>query len=262
MTSFAFSPAMRLALDAYRVRPLPEGFADLVVARALAESRQRAVPPVRTSRWRRTGRIVTGAALAGLLTATAAAAGWFGKPVYVPVISEIIERIAPKTVQASPHALVPQAPLAPSTAPSPVVEPTEPVPLAPAPAAVPDLAPQAPIALSPIPATAVAPPAPVQVPASDPAERAALRREPLPLTPQREPVTPAPEVTPTRTAIDPATPTEPVVRPTATPTRTITPVPRDVRPTERVRTPVEPRTPRTRTTTTDLRRQLRDHRLP
>lgn len=260
MSAFEFSPSMRLALDAYRVPALPEGFADRVVARALAESRQRAAPPVRTTRWRRTGRIVTGAALAGLLTATAAAAGWFGKPVYVPVISEIIERIAPKRAEAVQPALVPTASIAPAPEPAPLLEPVTPLAPAPVPAPLPEFV--APVREPQIVApAAVAPPAQIETPAPDPAARAELRREPLPLTPQRTPVAPEPEVAPTRTAIEPVAPIEPVVRPTATPTRKITPVPRDIRPTERVRVPTETRVPRT-PTTTERRQQVRERRIP
>lgn len=267
MSTFEFSPAMCLALDAYRVPPLPEDFAERVVARALAEIRQRPAAPLRTSRWHRTGRIVTGVALAGLLTATAAAAGWLGKPVYVPVISELIERIAPAKVEATAPPPVAQTRSEPRLEPVPLIEAATPPPAFSAPVAIPGPVIQirAPEAPAPVPA-AVAPVQPT-ISAPSTAERAELRREPVQLAPQRAPalaptLTAEPIPAPTRTAIEIAAPIEPIARATPAPTRTVAPVPREIRPAERLRTPTEPRPVRTGPTPTERRQQLRERRIP
>jgi hypothetical protein len=272
MSSFEFSPAMCLALDAYRVPPLPQDFAERVVARALAQSRQRPAVPRRASRWRRSGRIVTGIALAGLLSATAAAAGWLGKPVYVPVISQLIEMIAPHRAEiASPVAVPPPAV-------SPVMNASaEPAPAPPDTAVLASTPQQSPAAsqarseaLSP--AAAANPVRTNGVPvAPDPIERGELRRAPFTLPPIREPAPPVSEPIPalTRALSDPVESTDPAIRaaPTParaapTPARTAAPPPRDVRPAERLRTPSEPRQPRTAPTPTERRQQLRERRIP
>lgn len=98
MTEPAFSPQMEKALDSYTVPPVPSGFTDRLMARIssgdtgavdtaalLPAPRRRAASP-----WRRTSRIVGSVALFSLATATAAAAGIFGKPVYMPGISEAL----------------------------------------------------------------------------------------------------------------------------------------------------------------------------
>lgn len=110
MTDPAFSPEMEKALNAYAVPPAPAGFSDRLMARiasgdtgsvatAMPElpARRRAPSP-----WRRTSRIVGSVALFSLATATAAAAGVFGHPVYLPGITEalvkaeIVEAPAPR----------------------------------------------------------------------------------------------------------------------------------------------------------------------
>jgi hypothetical protein len=111
MAEPSFSPEIEKALDAYVVPPTPQGFSDRLMARiasgdnivnvagiALPSSRTR-----RASPWRRTGRIIGIVGTFSLATATAAAAGFFGDPVYVPGVSEalveakIVEAPAPVT---------------------------------------------------------------------------------------------------------------------------------------------------------------------
>lgn len=267
MTGFEFSPAMRLALDAYRVPPLPEGFAERVVARALAESRQRAPSAARTARWRRPRRIFAGVLLAGLLSATAAAAGWLGKPVYVPVISELIERVKPAENHLAKSRALSRPAAAPAVPASP--EPIEaPVDLAPAPVPARPSMPDP--ALSPATApTAV--PAPVAIeraivaPAPDQVERAELRREALSLAPQRTadavPLAERPTLA-RRIEPDQVAAVEPAVRPTPGPVRPAEPILREVRPAERLRPPVQPRPVGTAPRTVERRQQMRERRIP
>jgi hypothetical protein len=267
MSSFEVSPAMCLALDAYRVPPLPEDFAERLVARALAEIRQRPAAPLRTSRWHRTGRIVTGVALAGLLTATAAAAGWLGKPIYVPVISELIERLAPTKLEGVAPATVSQVTAAPRLGSAPLIETATPSPVASPPAAIPSPVIQNGEPEVPAPVEVAVTPEQPPIITPSPAERAELRREPAQLAPQRAPapaqtIAAEPSPAPTRTVIDTAAPIEPVTRATLAPTRTIAPVPREIRPAERLRTPVEPRPVRTAPSPTERRQQLRERRIP
>jgi hypothetical protein len=110
MTEPAFSPEMEKALNSYAVPPAPAGFSDRLMARiasgdtgtvatAMPELPARRRTP---SPWRRTSRIVGSVALFSLATATAAAAGVFGHPVYLPGITEalvkaeIVEAPSPK----------------------------------------------------------------------------------------------------------------------------------------------------------------------
>ena len=98
MSDPAFPPAIAAALDHYTVKPLPEGFSERLAARALA--RQALAEPLpsspkrRTSPWRRAGRAIISVGAIGFLTAAAAAGGIFGKPVYVPGITEVMEKTA------------------------------------------------------------------------------------------------------------------------------------------------------------------------
>jgi hypothetical protein len=265
MSSFEFSPAMCLALDAYRVPPLPQDFAERVVARALAESRPRPASQHRTSRWRRSGRIVTGIALAGLLSATAAAAGWLGKPVYVPVISQLIEIIAPRRAEIASPVKVPPS------AVSPVVNASaEPAPAPPDTATLASTPQQSPAASQA--RSEALPPAAVAIPvrvhntpvAPDPIERGEQRRIPSTLSPLREPAPPVSEPIPalTRALSDPVESADPAIRAAPTPARTAAPPPRDARPAERLRSPSEPRQPRTAPTPAERRQQLRERRIP
>jgi hypothetical protein len=106
MAEPAFSLEIEKALDAYTVPPVPAGLSDLLMARiasgdtgmnvaggALPTSRTR-----RASPWRRSGRIIGIVGTFSLATATAAAAGFFGDPVYVPGVSEAL--VETKIVEA------------------------------------------------------------------------------------------------------------------------------------------------------------------
>lgn len=129
MAKPTFSPEIEKALDAYAVPPIPQGFSDRLMARivsgdtgasvALPTSRPRGASP-----WRRTGRIVGVIATFSLATATAAAAGIFGEPVYVPGVSEALVEVkiveAPKPVMTPKVRMVAEAkPAAPATSAQP-----------------------------------------------------------------------------------------------------------------------------------------------
>jgi hypothetical protein len=96
-----FPSTVEMALNSYKIGPLPDGFADRLLARLaagnlpevsemaaaqLVTGKSRAV----SSPWRRSGRILGSTALFGLVTAAAAASGILGDPVYVPMISEAL----------------------------------------------------------------------------------------------------------------------------------------------------------------------------
>jgi hypothetical protein len=103
MTDPAFPPHIAVALDRLTVPPLPQGFGDRLAARIAAgdlpvESSS-ITPPLAPARrrfgsagWRRSGRIVTVVAAFGIATATAAASGFFGEPVYVPMVSDALAK--------------------------------------------------------------------------------------------------------------------------------------------------------------------------
>lgn len=103
MTEPAFPPYISAALDRLTVPPVPTGFGERLAARIAAgdlpaESSSIA-PPIAPPRrrfgstsWRRSGRIVTVVATFGIATATAAASGFFGEPVYVPVVSDALAK--------------------------------------------------------------------------------------------------------------------------------------------------------------------------
>lgn len=133
MTEAAFSPEMEKALDAYVVPPVPAGFSDRLMARIAggeSEPVDTATPLPTPSRrtaspWRRTSRTIGSIALFSLATATAAAAGVFGRPVYVPGVSEAL--IEAKIVDAPAPAIKPKVRMVaqpkavtPATAPPPV----------------------------------------------------------------------------------------------------------------------------------------------
>jgi hypothetical protein len=98
MAEPAFSPEIEKALDAYAVPPMPTGFSDRLMARIASgdtglvdTAAHLPLPRARkSSPWRRTSRIVGSVAIFSLATATAAAAGFFGDPVYVPGVSEAL----------------------------------------------------------------------------------------------------------------------------------------------------------------------------
>ncbi len=107
----AFSPEMEKALDAYVVPPVPAGFSDRFMARITSGDTGTTLQPPSPRRrtaspWRRTSRIVGSLALVSLATATAAAAGVFGNPVYVPGVSEAL--IEAKIVEAPAPAIEPK----------------------------------------------------------------------------------------------------------------------------------------------------------
>lgn len=123
MTEPAYSPEMEKALNSYTVPPAPAGFSDRLMARiasgdtgtvvtAMPELPARRRTP---SPWRRTSRIVGSVALFSLATATAAAAGVFGHPVYLPGITEalvkaeIVDAPAPRP-QSKPALIAEQTP--------------------------------------------------------------------------------------------------------------------------------------------------------
>ncbi len=135
MTEPALSADMKMALDGYIVPPVPSGFGDRLMARiasgdtgqtatAITEwpSRRRSISP-----WRRTSRIIGSVALFSLATATAAAAGVFGDPVYLPVISEALVRAevidVPKPETKPKPVIVAQKPVIKETTPTPVETP-------------------------------------------------------------------------------------------------------------------------------------------
>jgi hypothetical protein len=126
MSNAAFPPNIAAALDRLTVPSLPTGFADRLVARIEAgdfpvdavlapalPAMRKPARPVR--RWVRPSRIVGSVALFGLATATAAASGFFGQPVYVPVVSdalakaELVELPKPKPPAAKPEKIEPPA---------------------------------------------------------------------------------------------------------------------------------------------------------
>ena len=129
MTEPAFSPEIEKALDAYVVPPMPAGFSDRLMARiARGDTGATPQPPSPRRRtaspWRRTSRVVGSIALVSLATATAAAAGIFGNPVYVPGVSEAL--IEAKIVEAPAPTIKPRVRMVaepkaatPATAPSP-----------------------------------------------------------------------------------------------------------------------------------------------
>ncbi len=114
MAEPAFSPEVEKALNAYTVPPVPAGLSDRLMTRiasgdsgvnvagvALPISRTR-----RASPWRRTGRIIGIVGTFSLATATAAAAGFFGDPVYVPGVSEAL--VEAKIVEAPAPVVKPE----------------------------------------------------------------------------------------------------------------------------------------------------------
>jgi hypothetical protein len=95
------------------VPPVPPGFSERLMARIASGDTGRGAAPVepslsrqrRASPWRRTSRIVGSLAVFSLATATAAATGFFGEPVYLPVISKAL--IKAKIVDAPRPAVRP-----------------------------------------------------------------------------------------------------------------------------------------------------------
>lgn len=102
MSTPAFPSHIEAALDRFTVPPLPAGFTDRLLARLDAgdvphETAALPTPPPAARRntasaWRRSGRVVMAVAALGIASATAAASGFFGKPLYVPVVSETLAK--------------------------------------------------------------------------------------------------------------------------------------------------------------------------
>ncbi len=120
MADATFSPLVREALDSYIVPPVPSGFTQRLISRIesgdtlVSELVSHAGGGSQTRRfignpWRRSGRIIGSVAFLSLATATAAAAGIFGDPVYMPGISEAL-------AEADVVALPSQAPVAQTAA--------------------------------------------------------------------------------------------------------------------------------------------------
>jgi hypothetical protein len=114
VTDAVFPSHITSALDRLTVPSLPAGFAERLLARIAAgdlpaeglsetPSLPAARRPVTTARrWFRPGRILVGAGLLGIATATAAASGVFGEPVYVPLVSEALAKAEIVPVPAKP----------------------------------------------------------------------------------------------------------------------------------------------------------------
>jgi hypothetical protein len=126
MNEAVFPSHVIQALDQLMVPSLPKGFGDRLVARiASSDLPEESMPalsnlfsPRRGARgngWRRSGRMFAVSAAFGLATATAAASGVFGEPVYIPVVSQalaqaqIVEMPTKKPATTKP-AKAPKAP--------------------------------------------------------------------------------------------------------------------------------------------------------
>ena len=110
-------PALAIKLDALTVPDLPPGFADRLVAAALAEAATAsALPPLRrprAQRWLRGGVAGLGALTVGMISISAAAMGYLGEPIRnavseAPVIGKVIERVIPKAARQPKKAAAPR----------------------------------------------------------------------------------------------------------------------------------------------------------
>lgn len=109
-------PVLARKLDAFTVPTLPEGFADRLLAAALAEPTPTAseLPKLRrpsAQRWLRGGVAGLGVIAVGMISISAAAMGYFGEPIRhaverAPVVGRVIERVLPKAL----HRAKPVAP--------------------------------------------------------------------------------------------------------------------------------------------------------
>jgi hypothetical protein len=126
------------ALDRYDVPPLSPGFADRLVAKALAGEAADALPPITAPRrgrrgvWARGRRVVIGVAAFSLMSAAAAATGVFGDAAKdVPVIGPLIAIVAPAPKPKAIIAAKPKpAPAAPKLVPPPVIAQEPPIEVA------------------------------------------------------------------------------------------------------------------------------------
>lgn len=132
MTDAAFPPAIAALLDGYTVPALPKGFADRLIERAQLRQEVAALPAKRrtgASPWKRTGRAIASVAAISLFTAAAAAGGIFGKPLYVPGITEVMQQAniierKPQVV-AQHRAVKPKAVATPAPALAPAPPPVD-----------------------------------------------------------------------------------------------------------------------------------------
>ncbi len=119
------------ALDRFTV-PGPSSDLAARIAEAAA-SRTASLPPAprRSGRglWVRTRRAVIGVAAFSVMSATAAASGLFGERMQIPVISTIVEQVAPAPIAPQPPKRAVAAPVAPKASP----QTAEPIALPPLP---------------------------------------------------------------------------------------------------------------------------------
>ena len=130
-------PILAGKLDVYTVPALPAGFADRLVAAALAEpaSVGSDLPKLRRSparRWLRGGVAGLGVIAVGMISISAAAMGYLGEPIRLavertpvvgPVVGKVIERVLPRSLHHAKHvapAKMVQPVLQPAPAPAPV----------------------------------------------------------------------------------------------------------------------------------------------
>jgi hypothetical protein len=127
-----YNAAAQTALDRFETPAISPGFADRVVAAALASGAalpppgQRS-PPRRDRRglWRRAGQAAIGVAVFGTMSAAAVASGLLGAVgIDVPVLTAML---APAPVKKPTAVKVPQVKLAQRAEPEPVAEPPPPV---------------------------------------------------------------------------------------------------------------------------------------
>ncbi|VAV97779.1 hypothetical protein MNBD_ALPHA04-1775, partial [hydrothermal vent metagenome] len=92
------------ALDNYKTPPLPAGFTEKLVTKALAQKRVTTVVRVTkswkrmNSPWKRSGFIASGVLGFGLVSAAAAAALSFTEiPIRIPIMTDLVERVLPTT---------------------------------------------------------------------------------------------------------------------------------------------------------------------
>jgi hypothetical protein len=100
MSDAPFPVPVAAALNRLTVPSLPSGFAERLLQRL--EAGDLPIEPVGElptlrriagmRKWRRPGMVAIGLVAMGVTSATAAASGFFGKPVYVPVVSEVLAK--------------------------------------------------------------------------------------------------------------------------------------------------------------------------
>lgn len=128
-------PMLAGKLDAYTVPALPPGFADRLVAAALAEPAPDGgdLPKLRrpaARRWLRGSVAGLGVIAVGMISISAAAMGYFGEPIRsaverTPVVGKVIERVLPKALHRPKHVAPAKVarPAPPPVLPPPLVAP-------------------------------------------------------------------------------------------------------------------------------------------